>query len=127
MSFTQEVPHLSGSMVHVYIGLNLWEIPTEKAGKITCILNILFHLTPRLIIIITLAPTHPVVKEKKTITKVSFNVGGVNRRSQFMGDSHRKSRKDNLYIKYFVSFDSKTDNKSFAQTRKIVMKGQIEF
>jgi hypothetical protein len=31
-----------------------------------------------------------------------------------------------LYIKYFVSFDSKTDNKSFAQTRKIVMKGQIE-
>jgi hypothetical protein len=52
MSFTQKVPHLSGSMVHVYIGLNLWGIPTEKAGKITCILN---------------------------ITKVSFNIGGVNR------------------------------------------------
>ena len=67
MSFTQELPHLSGSMVHVHVYIGL------------------------------------------------------------MGDSHRKSRKINLYIKYFVSFDSKTDIKSFAQTRKIVMKGQIEF
>jgi hypothetical protein len=41
--------------MYMYI-LVSWEIPTEKAGKLTCILNILL-----------------------TITKVSFNVGGVNR------------------------------------------------